>query len=183
MKVIFKKAAEKLAEEDWNNGSEPEVKTRPLVPLQLLHCDREGRWDPLPFREDVRLLLSFSLIRQYESRKYYSMHRVVHFWAQDRLSEGRSTESNSLLLVPFCQNLSSGLSRWKTMLFDGSYFQTSIDAKILALRRNLMLRILQMPRTLRWCIPKMVVDALAPACFCLAPELEPSALLPEPYVR
>ena len=87
MEEIFKKAAENWAKEAKNDESEAESESRAAVPLQLLRCDREGRWDSLPFRQGVRLLLSSSLIRQDESRKSYSMHRLVHFWAQDRLSE------------------------------------------------------------------------------------------------
>ena len=87
MEEIFKNAAEHWAEEAKNNESDAESESRATIPLQLLRCDPEGRWDPLPFRQGVRLLLSFSLIRQDKSRKYYSMHRLVHFWAQDRLSK------------------------------------------------------------------------------------------------
>ena len=84
---IFKKAAENRAEKARNDEAEAEFESHVDSPLQLLRCDREGRWDPLPFRQGVRLLLSFSLIRQDESRKRYSMHRLVHIWAQDRLSK------------------------------------------------------------------------------------------------
>ena len=79
MEEIFKKAAENWAKKDTKAKSEAASETRAAVPLSLLHCDQEGRWDHLPFREGICLLLSFSLIRQDGSRKYYSMHRVVHF--------------------------------------------------------------------------------------------------------
>ena len=87
MEEIFKKAAENWAEGDRKNKLAVESETRAAVPLQLLRCDQDGRWDHLPFRQGVRLLFSLSLIRQDEPRRYYSMHRLVHFWAQDRLSE------------------------------------------------------------------------------------------------
>ena len=48
MEEIFKNATENWAMEDRNDESEAESETRTAVPLQLLRCDQDGCWDPLP---------------------------------------------------------------------------------------------------------------------------------------
>jgi tetratricopeptide (TPR) repeat protein len=68
---------------------------------QLLHLWKDGSWDPLFFREGIRVLLSFSLIKRNMTGNVYSMHPLVHFWCQDRMSpeerQCRCISANMLL--------------------------------------------------------------------------------------
>ena len=49
--------------------------------------DRAGKWDPFPFREGIRILKSFSLIRANTRAQVYSIHPLVHSWSRDRMSD------------------------------------------------------------------------------------------------
>lgn len=54
---------------------------------RLLCEDSGGDWDPVPTREAVYLLSSFSLVRVNESSNHISIHPLVHTWIRDRLTE------------------------------------------------------------------------------------------------
>ena len=53
--------------------------------LQILRKDRTPEWDPIPFRQAMSLLSSYSLIQQSDSR--VSLHPLVHSWIRDSLVE------------------------------------------------------------------------------------------------
>jgi hypothetical protein len=53
--------------------------------LELLKFDADGIWDPFLFRKGISMLVSFSLVRQDQSRRGFSMHLLVHSWARDHM--------------------------------------------------------------------------------------------------
>ena len=56
-----------------------------LLDQRLLSHNKSGTWDNFLFREGVRILLSFSLIKKGASDCVYAMHPLVHTWGRDRL--------------------------------------------------------------------------------------------------
>src|SRR6202034_3886354 len=76
---IFRQAAENLEDEDY---VQPRAASN--LPHQLLTCDKSGKWDLLFFREGIRTLISYSLIKKSNSG-VYSMHPLVHCWIRDRM--------------------------------------------------------------------------------------------------
>ena len=52
----------------------------------LLHLQNTGKWDNFIFKEGVRVLLSFSLIKLVSSKGIYTMHPLIHAWGRDRMS-------------------------------------------------------------------------------------------------
>ncbi len=62
---------------DWTKSHQPRV----------LCQDYAGDWDPLPVREAVLLLSSFSLIHINDSSHRISLHPLVHAWIRDRLTQ------------------------------------------------------------------------------------------------
>jgi len=62
---------------DWTKSHQPHV----------LCQDYAGDWDPLPVREAVLLLSSFSLIHINDSSHRISLHPLVHAWIRDRLRQ------------------------------------------------------------------------------------------------
>ena len=57
-----------------------------LLDRRLLPLHETGTWDDFIFREGIRTLLSFSLIRRGLSENVYAMHPLVHSWGRDRLT-------------------------------------------------------------------------------------------------
>ena len=57
----------------------------PRLPDILLQ--QGPNWNTLRFREAIRMLSRFSLITKDKSNETYSMHPMVHFWAQERLDQ------------------------------------------------------------------------------------------------
>ncbi|KAL9017793.1 MAG: hypothetical protein Q9185_004882 [Variospora sp. 1 TL-2023] len=82
MEDIFRFAAE-----NSNGQIETECKADDGFPLFLLRCRPDGRWESQSFRQGVQTLLSFSLIGPRSSGGRFLMHRLVHLWAYDRLTE------------------------------------------------------------------------------------------------
>jgi len=64
---------------DWTKSHQPRV----------LCQDYTGDWDPLPVREAVLLLSSFSLININDSSRHISLHPLVHAWIRDRLIQSQ----------------------------------------------------------------------------------------------
>ena len=90
---IIKRAAEAGSTEpaigDDGNGSNV------CLPSQLVQLDKRGCWDPLFFREGIRMLLCYSLIKKVVVTGIYSFHPLVHCWSRDRMShEGRQISSS-----------------------------------------------------------------------------------------
>ncbi|KIK00791.1 hypothetical protein K443DRAFT_99692 [Laccaria amethystina LaAM-08-1] len=57
-----------------------------LLDRRLLPLHEKGTWDNFIFREGIRILLSFSLIKRGPSDDVYAMHPLVHTWGRDRLT-------------------------------------------------------------------------------------------------
>ena len=66
------------------------------LPPKLLQLDEEGRWMPFYFREGIRTLLSFSLIKKAAIGSIYAFHPLVHNWCRDRMSHQEQYASSSL---------------------------------------------------------------------------------------
>ena len=56
-----------------------------ILDWRLLPLNKTGAWDNFLFREGLRTLLSFSLIKKGPSDCVYAMHPLVHTWGRDRL--------------------------------------------------------------------------------------------------
>ena len=57
-----------------------------ILDQTLLPLNETGTWDNFVFREGLRILLSFSLIKKGSSDGVYGMHPLVHTWGRDRLT-------------------------------------------------------------------------------------------------
>jgi tetratricopeptide (TPR) repeat protein len=55
-----------------------------ILDRRLLPLNKTGSWDNFIFREGLRILLSFSLIKKGPSDCVYAMHPLVHSWGRDR---------------------------------------------------------------------------------------------------
>lgn len=83
MEEIFKRAAESRR---LRNNPKGQYSFDYCAELsELLKLDAEGIWDPFLFRKGISMLLSFSMVTQDQSRRYFSMHVLVHSWAQDHM--------------------------------------------------------------------------------------------------
>ena len=80
---IIKRAAEASKAPSDDDGSQ---QMQNHLYHRLLQCDKDGRWDSLYFREGIRSLLSFSLIKRAAMDNIYSMHPLVHSWSRDSMS-------------------------------------------------------------------------------------------------
>ena len=80
---IMKRAAE--AFQTPSDGDERQQMQYHLF-HRLLQCDKDGRWDPWYFREGIRTLLSFSLIKRAAMANVYSIHPLVHSWSRDSMA-------------------------------------------------------------------------------------------------
>jgi tetratricopeptide (TPR) repeat protein len=56
-----------------------------ILDRRLLPLNKTGAWDNFVFREGLRILLSFSLIKKGPSDCVYAMHPLVHTWGRDRI--------------------------------------------------------------------------------------------------
>ena len=78
---IFSYAA---LQEDVESSSPALLLASSILDRSLLPLNRTGAWDSFVFREGLRILLSFSLIRKGSSDRVYAMHPLVHTWGRDR---------------------------------------------------------------------------------------------------
>ena len=56
-----------------------------MLDRRLLPLNKTGSWDNFVFREGIRILLTFSLIKKGPSDCVYAMHPLVHTWGRDRI--------------------------------------------------------------------------------------------------
>ena len=80
-----------------------------LLNRRLLPLHGTGTWDNFIFREGIRILLSFSLIKRASSDNVYAMHPLVHSWGRDRLTWNERKECCLMAYVTFSCSL-----RWDT---------------------------------------------------------------------
>jgi hypothetical protein len=57
-----------------------------ILDRRLLQLNKTGAWDNFVFREGLRILLSFSLIKKTPADGVYAMHPLVHAWGRDKLT-------------------------------------------------------------------------------------------------
>ena len=79
---IFSYAA---LQEDKESSSPALPIASSILDRRLLPLNKTGAWDNFDFREGLRTLLSFSLIKKGPSDCVYAMHPLVHAWGRDRL--------------------------------------------------------------------------------------------------
>ena len=91
MEDIFRYAAENSEDQ-----SEAEREAEDSFPSALLCLRPDGCWESQNFRQGLQTLLSFSLVRQESSQPHFSMHRLVHSWAYDRLTVAEKTQFGNL---------------------------------------------------------------------------------------
>ena len=87
-KEIFRSAAEKATKHDVNSDrfrKLPQAVT--LLDYTLLGLDNDGHWDEFIFGQGISVLLSFSLMKRELSLKTFSVHPLVHYWSQERMSK------------------------------------------------------------------------------------------------
>ena len=83
IEAAFKKAAISFYK---GHHSRLEQKVETCI-TQLLQLGEDQLWNPLFFHDGVRVLISFSLIKQCSaSSGIYAIHPLVHKWSRDRMS-------------------------------------------------------------------------------------------------
>ena len=83
LETAFRKAAKEFSKEP-HKRMEQEVET---CINQLLQLEKDQSWNHFFFREGIRVLMSFSLIKQISaSSGIYAVHPLVHKWSRDRMS-------------------------------------------------------------------------------------------------
>lgn len=89
MEETFRRAAEaRHTDSPWDtSGKEQLPMASKFLPKHLLQTDIEGKWDSLLFREGIRVLRSFSLLRRDRGQATYSIHPLVHLWLRERLAQ------------------------------------------------------------------------------------------------
>ena len=77
---------ENVMEDIFNYTAENTVKSiEDSFPKGLVCVNADGSWINLRFRQGIRVWLSYSLINHDQPSRSFSMHRLVHGWASDRL--------------------------------------------------------------------------------------------------
>ena len=113
---------EGISEEIFSYAATEKSKTmsHPDLPLahsvldcKLLSLNRDGTWDNFIFKEGVRVLLSFCLIKKGTHGSVHSMHPLVNAWGRDRMSVD---EKQKCSLVAFA-TLSASLKKIKTQSY------------------------------------------------------------------
>ena len=79
---IFSYAA---LQEDVESASPALPIASSILDRRLLRLNKTGAWDNFLFREGIRILLSFCLIRKGPSDCVYAMHPLIHTWGRDRI--------------------------------------------------------------------------------------------------
>ena len=81
---IFSYAATQKYGDNEHRSALPHVSS--IIDCTLLRLHNTGKWDNFIFKEGVRELLSFSLIKLVSSKGIYTMHPLIHAWGRDRMS-------------------------------------------------------------------------------------------------
>jgi tetratricopeptide (TPR) repeat protein len=83
IEAAFRKAALKFSKGHYSR-LERKVKT---CITQLLQVGEDQSWNDLFFHEGIRVLMSFSLIKQYSALSgIYAIHPLMHQWSRNRMS-------------------------------------------------------------------------------------------------
>ena len=80
--------------------SDPELPlASSMLDQTLLSLDKADTWDNLLFREGIRVLLFFSLIKKTPSDGVYVMHPLVHAWGRGRMTLDKREKCCSMAFV------------------------------------------------------------------------------------
>jgi tetratricopeptide (TPR) repeat protein len=111
MEEIFRRCAEEPRWEDYTKEEDPNGEmpnTSKYLPLQLLQLDKDGKWEPFDFRDGIRMLLSFSLIKPDASGSFYSVHPLVHFWTRENMSKATRQDHCCISTATLCSSINTG---------------------------------------------------------------------------
>ena len=81
--IFFNAALQEYGDNQWR-AALPLANS--IIDHTLLQLHKRGKWNNFTFKEGVRVLLSFSLIKLVSSKGIYSMHPLIHAWGRDRMS-------------------------------------------------------------------------------------------------
>jgi hypothetical protein len=91
---IIKWAAEAV---EWPTLDDGNTMVRDVLLLpQLVQVDQNGSWDPIVFREGIRTLLSYSLMKKAAISGIYSLHPLMHCWSRDHMSHEEQKGKSAL---------------------------------------------------------------------------------------
>jgi tetratricopeptide (TPR) repeat protein len=76
----------------------------------ILSVDSSFQWDSLKFREGLRVLLSFSLVKPAANECVYTMHRLVHTWVRDRMDNTEHLAAARVIDTLFYRSIPGRLS-------------------------------------------------------------------------
>jgi tetratricopeptide (TPR) repeat protein len=79
---LFQRAATSFIER-----GEPDISNVSPALDVILSLDDDFEWDVLPFREAIRVLTSFSFLKPSVMPYCYRMHRLIHTWVRDRMTD------------------------------------------------------------------------------------------------
>jgi hypothetical protein len=88
MEEIFRRALERCQlglSDDGNFQNKDISKIIDNLPRQLLQLNAKGSWDPLMFREGIRILHSFSFVTRDTTEGTYLVQPLVRYWCQHRI--------------------------------------------------------------------------------------------------
>ncbi|KAA6407334.1 MAG: hypothetical protein FRX48_08882 [Lasallia pustulata] len=145
MEETFKRAAE-LAEARRAEYQDAPMSRLPWtgrdLPGDLLELDNERKWDPLLFRNSIRILLSLSLIKRDTLGETYSIHPLVHSWFRDRMKNSAVTKwaasANAILAgsVDLGESESSYTYRRKLVPHINAYYQFVKASQVATLSKD-----------------------------------------------
>jgi tetratricopeptide (TPR) repeat protein len=105
-----------------------------IIDCTLLQFHNTGKWDNFIFKEGLRVLLSFSLIKPASSKGIYTMHPLIHAWVRERMS---SEDRQKYCLMAYVM-LAGSLSEY----FDGQPYQFR-RILVTHLRANIMQSVME----------------------------------------
>jgi tetratricopeptide (TPR) repeat protein len=108
MEEIFRRCAEEPRAKGYSKEEDPNEELRntsKYLPVPLLQSDNDGRWELFDFRDGIRILLSFSLIKLDSSGSIYSVHPLVHFWTRERMSKAMRQDHCCISTAILCGSI------------------------------------------------------------------------------
>jgi len=111
-----------------------------LLDRRLLPLSEKGTWDNFIFREGIRILVSFSLIRRGPSDNVYAMHPLVHTWGRDRLSLNKRKECCLIAYITLSCSLKWDAGQpygfWRTLVTyvkaNMEYFKSELNQNLIS---------------------------------------------------
>jgi tetratricopeptide (TPR) repeat protein len=117
----------------------------------ILSIDDDGQWNPLHFRGGIQVLRSFSFVKS-AGLPFYTMHRLVHDWVRDRMSEEECATSVQIVgtlfklsiphdtdeHIPFCQTLVPHITGNMDLMEKLPFSSKEVDDNLLMKSGNLL---------------------------------------------